>query len=266
MPNHVTNKLIISGPADALSKLEQQVKVPDTDDAENAFSFNQVIPMPEVFRDLSAGTMLSFALWLASEHIYQTTVEQDPAVVAVRAMFRSDSTEMFERFCMYFKCKCETRQEVVEWAKVNQPELLAMGMRSIAGYMEHGAVGWYDWSLANWGTKWDCYEVSREMEDGQLIYVFDTAWSPPSPVVEKLMELFPGIGIEHRYFDEGHCFWGITVYSPNGGIMEYDSQERDRIPLCIELKGYDPAEEESDAEDEDIEEITVVGSSNILSI
>ena len=210
--------------------------------------------------------MLSFALWLASEHIYQTTVEQDPAVVAVRAMFRSDSTEMFERFCMYFKCKCETRQEVVEWAKVNQPELLAMGMRSIAGYMEHGAVGWYDWSLANWGTKWDCYEVSREMEDGQLIYVFDTAWSPPSPVVEKLMELFPGIGIEHRYFDEGHCFWGITVYSPNGGIMEYDSQERDRTPLCIELKGYDPAEEESDAEDEDIEEITVVGSSNILSI
>ena len=48
--------------------------------------------------------------------------------------------------------------------------------------------------------------------------------------------------------------------------MEYDSQERDRTPLCIELKGYDPAEEESDVEDEDIEEITVVGSSNILSI
>ena len=154
MPNHVTNKLIISGPADALSKLEQQVKVPDTDDAENAFSFNQVIPMPEVFRDLSAGTMLSFALWLASEHIYQTTVEQDPAVVAVRAMFRSDSTEMFERFCMYFKCKCETRQEVVEWAKVNQPELLAMGMRPISNIVDATNYVLFDATTHQTGIPW----------------------------------------------------------------------------------------------------------------
>lgn len=261
MPNHVTNKLIISGSADILSKLEQHVQGPGTDGTECVFSFNQIKPMPETLRDLSAGTMLNFAVWLASEHIYKTKIEQDPVAVAVRSMFKSDPTDMFDRFCTYFKCKCEIRAEAVEWAKAHQPELLAMGMRSVAGYMEHGALGWYDWSNANWGTKWDCYEASKEPEDGKLIYVFDTAWAPPVPIVEKLMELFPGIAVEHRYFDEGHCFWGIMIYSADGGIVEYDSQERDRNPLCIELKGYDPSEDEEEP-DEAVE--FTVGESPIV--
>ena len=250
MPNHVTNKLIISGPAAVLSKLEEQVKGHDSCGDDCIFSFNRIKPMPEILKDLSAGTMLNYAIWLASEHIYQTKVEQDPMAVAVRAMFKSDPMDMLSRFCSFFECTCATRAEAGEWAKQNKPELLDMGMRSVAGYMEHGAVGWYDWSIANWGTKWDAYDISLEREpNGRLVYVFDTAWSPPTPIVEQLMETFPGIGIEHRYFDEGHCFWGITVYSADGSIVEYQSQERDWAPLCIELKGYDPSEDEEDGPD-----------------
>ena len=263
MPNHVSNKLTISGPTEILKKLEEQVKGPDTAGEDCVFSFNQIKPMPEILKDLSAGTTLNYAIWLASEHIYQSKVEQDPMAVAVRAMLKSDPPDMLERFCGMFDCACATHAEAVEWARQNQPKLLDMGMRSVQGYMEHGALGWYDWSCANWGTKWDAYDIDFERDsDGRLIYVFDTAWSPPVPIVEELMEIFPGIAIEHRYFDEGHCFWGITVYSAYGSVEEYDSQERDRVPLCIELKGYDPSEDE---EQPDVAmSITADGSPSIL--
>lgn len=48
--------------------------------------------------------------------------------------------------------------------------------------MVHGVVGWYDWSCAKWGTKWD---ACNESVDGDVVS-FATAWSFPTPFFEKL--------------------------------------------------------------------------------
>ena len=66
----------------------------------------------------------------------------------------------------------------------------------------HGADNWYDWSINNWGTKWNSYhdEVEYDGEES-LVYKFDTAWSPPEPVIHALREKFEDLSIS-AFFDE----------------------------------------------------------------
>ena len=61
---------------------------------------------------------------------------------------------------------------------------------------------WWDWRVQNWGTKWNSYnEVITEEEDDYVIYTFDTAWSPPEPIIFALREKFPDVSIS-AFFDE----------------------------------------------------------------
>jgi hypothetical protein len=115
---------------------------------------------------------------------------------------------------------------------------------------------WYDWcsSEAGWGTKWNSYDNRIEAEsDGLFECYFETAWSPPMPVFEALAEKYPELTIKVEYFDEGHNFWGVADYS-EGSLNDDDcrSGEMDDLGrrLCMDLKGYDPLENEEE-EDED---------------
>lgn len=67
-----------------------------------------------------------------------------------------------------------------------------------------GYTSWYDWSIANWGTKWNVNPSSVHLEDDDPQYIrilFDTAWSPPQPWVLALREAFPDVRIS-AFYDE----------------------------------------------------------------
>lgn len=54
-----------------------------------------------------------------------------------------------------------------------------------------GYTNWYDWSVVNWGTKWNTYSCSRNTDgipDGSLSYRFDTAWNAPTPIMHALLD------------------------------------------------------------------------------
>ena len=74
--------------------------------------------------------------------------------------------------------------------------------------VEHGADNWYDWSINCWGTKWNSADVTVEDEGDVLRYYFDTAWSPPEPIIHKLRELYPDVGITAFYDEPGMEFAG----------------------------------------------------------
>jgi hypothetical protein len=74
-------------------------------------------------------------------------------------------------------------------------------------------VNWRSWQSDNWGTKWNCYDTSHGIgADGKAFIQFDTAWSPPYPVMAAFCNRF-NTPFEHRYFDEGSNFWGIDTWS-----------------------------------------------------
>ena len=51
----------------------------------------------------------------------------------------------------------------------------------------YGENNWYDWSIKNWGTKWN--SVDAEVHYNEIY--FQTAWSPCDPVIAALAEKFP---------------------------------------------------------------------------
>ncbi len=82
---------------------------------------------------------------------------------------------------------------------------------------------WYEWCWENWGTKWEIDERYIEKSGGnrELQYMFDTAWAPPVPVYEHLVNKFPKLIIEWFYQDEseeeGHT---LPELSPSIFILE----------------------------------------------
>lgn len=96
---------------------------------------------------------------------------------------------------------------------------------------------WYNWNVANWGTKWNCGEVWHDREDdgsvvkGKTSYNFDTAWSPASPVIHALSGLFPTLTLTHRYCEGGMGFAGEVMYHSGNEIsrQEYDG-DTDKLP------------------------------------
>lgn len=64
----------------------------------------------------------------------------------------------------------------------------------------YGHDGWYDWRIANWGTKWNCYE--HEHEPGSNTWDFQTAWNSPENILKYLSGKFPTAIFTVRYADE----------------------------------------------------------------
>src|SRR5262249_17496990 len=74
-----------------------------------------------------------------------------------------------------------------------------------AALKDIGYADWYEWSVANWGTKWNACRVSvHELpeEDGALEITFYTAWAAPFPIFKHLAAMFPKLAFEFAWTDE----------------------------------------------------------------
>ena len=70
---------------------------------------------------------------------------------------------------------------------------------------------WYEWRVANWGTKWNAGDVEMSESEAQAVFTFNTAWSPPVPVIEQLAEKYPDLIVSLAYDEPGMDFGGYTV-------------------------------------------------------
>lgn len=99
--------------------------------------------------------------------------------------------------------------------------------------------GWYGWCIQNWGTKWDIgadegtdheerYALRATVVDNEANCSFDSAWSPPIGLYNKLVEL--GYKVHASYFEPGMAFCGIYTDGYDNCI---DYQDKDMIPVGI---------------------------------
>ena len=73
---------------------------------------------------------------------------------------------------------------------------------------KYGVTNWYDWSIKNWGTKWDITDddattIDYTEGDDMVWYTFDTAWCPPEAIYQHLVEQFPKLDISWHYHEPG---------------------------------------------------------------
>jgi len=102
---------------------------------------------------------------------------------------------------------------------------------------EFGYPSWYEWSIDNWGTKWDISEVPEEMfelsNDGKTVsFSFDTAWSPPTEWYDNIS----GFDINAYYYEPGGGFcgrWNSEDGDDQHEIGEDIGDAKERIPSDI---------------------------------
>jgi hypothetical protein len=71
------------------------------------------------------------------------------------------------------------------------------------------------WCVENWGTKWNSY-------DGNVTNVgigFNTAWSPPTPVIVALSKRI-GKSLRLIYDETGMDFCGEVLAQPDGTVED----------------------------------------------
>lgn len=130
----------------------------------------------------------------------------------------------------------KTETEGFDFNKIiPQPEGIYLGNLGADDRIAH-PLNWYDWNRANWGTKWNSYDVEWNDEANEV--VFFTAWSTPTPIISRLAEMFEDSIFVVRSEDEGFGFSYLIECSD--GVM-WDAYD-------VEPEYYEPWDEEEDEE------------------
>jgi len=66
---------------------------------------------------------------------------------------------------------------------------------------------WYEQRINKWGTKWIGYDLNI----GEYIIDFYTAWAPPVGIIKRLAELHKDIAFRLEYYECGLAYRGITT-------------------------------------------------------
>lgn len=194
MPNNCTSSVVILGEAPyvkaVLDIITMTAPVRDSDETETVVTFTKLIPMPEELH----GTVSPLEI-----------ADTEEEAAAANAKWAE---------------KISNRP----WGNAQETRVISRAEygRRMAAY---GAAEWYDWSVKNWGTKWDAYdtEVIDLDESGERLNLrFDTAWSCPKPVFTKLAKDY-GVKIFVLWQDEGDD--QIVSYKFGKGVQDMDPRD-----------------------------------------
>ena len=181
------------------------------DDAGN-FDFNKLIPMPESLNIESGSNVDRAICYYVSERLTIPVAETNLSKLISNSFSNNWAEEVASR--------------VAKWAEEasdkEKDKLYAMGEQYVFNRQNYGFFTWYEWNIANWGTKWNSVNSSFD-EKYPCSISFDTAWSAPEPIFQKMCEMFPNAEITfHCDYEEGF----VTEYENQNGelvlVNEYD--------------------------------------------
>ena len=100
---------------------------------------------------------------------------------------------------------------------------------------------WYKQRCEKWGTKWTGYDLNI----GETVIDFFTAWSPPVPIIKKLAELHKNIEFRLEYYETGCAFRSVATAKWQDGEALLDDQCWEMTQKDLEELGLvDPEDEE----------------------
>ena len=243
MPNWCVNQVDISGDSKKVAELVAFVKGDSPDDSGNDFSFGKIVPPPALDIYSASDTQNDFQCGCKKEFITTKPAEGEML------------TEGFVPQEGYWAVNgVAVEKQVLDNGTIKDFVGAAFGGVDVCP--EHKVpqisshpMWWYNWNVANWGTKWDAsdvYQTDYTDGDSATQYEFQTAWSPAEPVIVALAEKFPDLRSEHRYCEGGMGYAGEVVYEngseiyrqeydqaelPDGAVNEDYERDYDKIPM-----------------------------------
>lgn len=89
--------------------------------------------------------------------------------------------------------------------------------------------GWYEWSIENWGCKWNCDAQDwKRVDENTISFWFDSPWGPPIALYETMTEM--EYLVEASYHEEGMAFVGEFVDGFNETYEYSDVDSLEDIP------------------------------------
>lgn len=217
MPNHTTNLLTIVGEKRILHLLLPYMTSPEKQTRTDSFGLN-------VHNEEDENMFLDF----------NKIVPMPKEIERTCFMAGEDALTI----------RMSNKKEDIAKAKAMQKELAQLEKICKKKY---GCKGWYEWCNEHWGTKWNSYENrwdGRDEEGNEQLY-FQTAWSPPQPVLQQLAIKLNKV-IRVSYMDEGYGFFGTYHFYPDGEVEDECYTDHKDVPdaLCDELGIETYAEQE----------------------
>lgn len=191
MPNHCTNWVRITSTTEKINKLVKDAKVD-----KGEFDFNAIVPMPEPMRNENPPSSSETSLGIS--------------------LIKND-TKALQDMMDYPWVKREKSIKTIDDLKAHidkrNPDAQNYGQQALDNLKNYGYKDWYDWSNANWGTKWPAYEVEIiEIAENHIDLQFDTAWGPPDGILAALEK--DGFTVDGFWHEEG----GAEDYIGGDGI------------------------------------------------
>lgn len=178
MPNHITNRLVIEGTSEEVAKVFDFIKS-DTPNEKGVYAlvdFNKIVPMPETL-DVSS-----------------SSVGKDGKDYLLGLSGNCFQVAEYKKSAHYEKMK-QMEKDNPEWFNKH----LELGRQYLRNIADYGHCTWYEWRYANWGTKWNAYEIEK-VDDNTMM--FQTAWAGVPDLICKLGAMFPEVTIKYDYADE----------------------------------------------------------------
>lgn len=140
----------------------------------------------------------------------------------------------------------------------DDPRQAELDAQMKANKEKHGFINWYDWKVANWGTKWDvCGEDGADpaVPEGNDLHIsFDSAWSPPVKFYEHMESL--GFEVIAYYHEPGCAFCGRysngldDYYDIEGGAAgakaNIPKDILDEMGIIEDMESWEEDEDQSD--------------------
>ena len=136
-------------------------------------------------------------------------------------------------------------KEIVDVLNQENPELLNW---MIPQPKFENDSDWYDWNIANWGTKWDISDVYFEQpaDEDEIEFSFCTAWGPPLEAFENWAINDGRVQFTLEYWEPGVGFvgdanWDGEYFSED--YVSYNDDPRRYREIASEVWGYEEYEE-----------------------
>lgn len=199
MPNWVKNKIIL-GNSEFGQRLIDKYTILNSDTKEIEFDFNKAIEMPkELEIEFSSKSDSALSLYLTRINPFITYYGLDSdKLVEVEYNNLINKFKSKSIMATSFTLSLDKINELV--LKYNEEDLLSLGKRQVDNVVKYNAINWYDWSINNWGTKWNASNF--KIYDNNKILMFETAWDPACEIIIEISKQNPDIKFAFLYSDE----------------------------------------------------------------
>jgi len=212
MPNHITNRLTVTGEQSRINELYAQFSTIYPETQTTSFDGELTFAKDGMFGWLAKDGSFSFRKdgeiekvqampdgWIpAMEAAWTRFPDFDKITPMPEGLIDTKSDRLVMKIENSFLAQ-ETMKSLIEEIAKARIETVENFAKAIVNLKKHGHATWYGWSKEHWGTKWNSYSCA---DSGSNTYEFHTAWSAVLPLISKMAAAFPDLGIIYETSSE----------------------------------------------------------------